>query len=107
MRTRGRARRARRRVAGSNPNPNPNPNPNRNRNRNPNRNPNPNPNPNQAAAAAELERLHADGFVGVRFNPYLFPDGLDSPVGHALYKKAGCAPGLGGVGAAWHRTPRL
>ena len=54
-----------------------------------------------AAAAAELERLHADGFVGVRFNPYLFPDGLDSPVGHALYKKAGCAPGLGGVGAAW------
>lgn len=42
-----------------------------------------------AAAAAELERLHADGFVGVRFNPYLFPDGMDSPVGHALYKKAG------------------
>ena len=42
-----------------------------------------------AAAAAELERLHADGFVGVRFNPYLFPGGLGSPVGHALYQKAG------------------
>ena len=43
--------------------------------------------------------------MGVRFNPYLFPDGLDSPVGHALYKKAGCAPGLGGVGAAWEVSP--
>ena len=42
-----------------------------------------------AAAASELERLHGEGFVGVRFNPYLFPEGLDSPVGHALYKKAG------------------
>ena len=42
-----------------------------------------------AAAKAELARLHAEGFVGVRFNPYLFPDGMDSPVGHALYKKAG------------------
>ena len=48
-----------------------------------------NPTLEPAAAAAELARLHAEGFVGVRFNPYLFPDGMDSPVGHALYKKAG------------------
>ncbi len=48
-----------------------------------------NPTLSPVAAAAELARLHADGFVGVRFNPYLFPDGMDSPVGHALYKKAG------------------
>jgi len=38
---------------------------------------------------AELERLRAEGYVGVRFNPYLFPDGMASPVGHALYKRAG------------------
>lgn len=48
-----------------------------------------NPTLEPAAAVAELARLHGDGFVGVRFNPYLFPDGMDSPVGHALYKKAG------------------
>ena len=48
-----------------------------------------NPTLEPAAAVAELARLHADGFVGVRFNPYFFPDGMDSPVGHALYKKAG------------------
>ena len=48
-----------------------------------------NPTLEPEAAVAELARLHAEGFVGVRFNPYLFRDGMDSPVGHALYKKAG------------------
>lgn len=49
-----------------------------------------NPTLEPAAAAAELARLHADGFAGVRFNPYLGDEGwMDSPVGHALYKKAG------------------
>ena len=48
-----------------------------------------NPTLEAAAAVAELERLHAEGYVGLRFNPYLFPDGMDSPVGHALYKRAG------------------
>ena len=42
-----------------------------------------------AEAVAELERLHGEGYVGVRFNPYLFPDGMDSPVGRALYRRAG------------------
>ena len=45
-----------------------------------------NPTLEPATAVAELERLHAEGYVGVRFNPYLFPDGMDSPVGHALYE---------------------
>ena len=40
-------------------------------------------------AVAELERLAEQGFVAVRFNPALFPDGLDSPVGKALFEKAG------------------
>jgi predicted TIM-barrel fold metal-dependent hydrolase len=48
-----------------------------------------NPTLEPAAAVAELERLHGEGFVGVRFNPYLFPAGMDSPVGRALYKRAG------------------
>ena len=42
-----------------------------------------NPTVPPAEAVAELERLHAEGFVGVRFNPYLFPDGMDSPVSAA------------------------
>ena len=42
-----------------------------------------------AQAVETLEALHAAGFVGVRFNPYLFPDGMDSDVGRALYAKAG------------------
>ena len=43
-----------------------------------------------AEATAELERLHALGFVGVRFNPGLFPDGkMDNEVGRALYARAG------------------
>ena len=46
-----------------------------------------NPTLEPAAAVAELERLHGEGFVGVRFNPYLFPAGMDSPVGRALYKR--------------------
>ena len=48
-----------------------------------------NPTLEPAAAVAELERLHAEGYVGVRFNPYLFPDGMASPAGRALYKRAG------------------
>eukprot|EP00316_Scyphosphaera_apsteinii_P001578 CAMPEP_0119299326 /NCGR_PEP_ID=MMETSP1333-20130426/1403_1 /TAXON_ID=418940 /ORGANISM="Scyphosphaera apsteinii, Strain RCC1455" /LENGTH=311 /DNA_ID=CAMNT_0007300707 /DNA_START=116 /DNA_END=1051 /DNA_ORIENTATION=- len=42
-----------------------------------------------AEATRELEKLKAEGYVAVRFNPYLFPDGMDSPVGRALYAKAG------------------
>lgn len=42
------------------------------------------------AAVAELARLHSEeSYVGVRFNPGHFADGLDSPVGRALYAKAG------------------
>ena len=49
-----------------------------------------NPTLTPAAAAAELERLHSEGFVAVRFNPGLFPDGqMDSEVGRALYARAG------------------
>ena len=40
-------------------------------------------------AVAALEALHAQGFVGVRFNAGNFPAGLASPVGKALYKRAG------------------
>ena len=42
-----------------------------------------------AEAVATLMSLHGEGYVGVRFNPYLFPDGMDSEVGRALYKAAG------------------
>lgn len=31
-------------------------------------------------AVKTLTDLHADGYVGVRFNPYLFPDGMSSEV---------------------------
>jgi len=50
-------------------------------------------NPCQSAeeACAELERLSKAGFVGVRFNPGLWPEGLgmDDAVGKAAYAKAG------------------
>jgi len=42
-----------------------------------------------AEAVETLKGLHSDGYVGVRFNPYLFPDGMDSEVGRAMYKAAG------------------
>jgi predicted TIM-barrel fold metal-dependent hydrolase len=40
-------------------------------------------------AVAELERLQDDGFVAVRFNAGNFDGGLASPVGRALYRRAG------------------
>lgn len=41
-------------------------------------------------AVAELEALSTAGYVGVRFNPGLFPEAkMDSEVGKALYAKAG------------------
>jgi len=40
-------------------------------------------------AVLELERLRADGFVAVRFNAGLFPGGMDSAVGRALFRRAG------------------
>lgn len=42
-----------------------------------------------AEAVAALEALHADGYVGVRFNAGNFEGGLNSAVGQALYKRAG------------------
>ena len=48
-----------------------------------------NPSLPAAEAVAELEVLQAAGYVGVRFNPSLFPDGIDSEVGRSLYKRAG------------------
>jgi len=51
-----------------------------------------NPTLPESEAVKELERLGLSGFVGVRFNPGLFPDhedGMASPVGKALFKKAG------------------
>ncbi|CAM9251840.1 unnamed protein product [Choristocarpus tenellus] len=61
-------------------------------------------------ASAEIERLHNEGFCGVRFNPYLWPvgqwggRGMADPVGMAMFRKAGelgmpvgvmCFKGLG------------
>lgn len=40
-------------------------------------------------AVASLEKHWADGFVGVRFNPALFPQGLDGPTARAVYQRAG------------------
>ena len=40
-------------------------------------------------AVAALEELSRSGFAGVRFNAGNFPDGLQSEVGKALYKRAG------------------
>ncbi|CAM9295878.1 unnamed protein product [Ascophyllum nodosum] len=43
-------------------------------------------------ACAELQRLHDQGFCGVRFNPYLWPQGssgMTDDTGLALYRKAG------------------
>ena len=42
-----------------------------------------------AEAVAALEALHTAGFVGVRFNAGAFEGGLTSPVGRALYARAG------------------
>ena len=53
-----------------------------------------NPTVPPAEAVAELERLHAEGFVGVRFNPYLFPDGMDSPVSAATRRGARHRPAV-------------
>ncbi|CAM9245020.1 unnamed protein product [Scytosiphon promiscuus] len=51
---------------------------------------NPSLSPNDACT--ELERLNSQGFCGVRFNPYLWPEGgegMKDDTGLALYRKAG------------------
>ena len=48
-----------------------------------------NPSLPPADAVRELERLRGAGYVGVRFNPAQFKDGIDSAVGRALYARAG------------------
>ncbi|CAM9124319.1 unnamed protein product [Ectocarpus sp. 4 AP-2014] len=51
-----------------------------------------NPNLSPHDACAELERLHDQGFCGVRFNPYLWSeggDGMKDDTGLALFRKAG------------------
>eukprot|EP00903_Cladosiphon_okamuranus_P019921 g18308.t1 len=51
-----------------------------------------NPSLSPQEACAELERLHDQGFCGVRFNPYLWPEGgegMKDETGIALYRKAG------------------
>mmetsp|Transcript_38506 Transcript_38506/g.94724 ORF Transcript_38506/g.94724 Transcript_38506/m.94724 type:complete len:347 (-) Transcript_38506:114-1154(-) len=50
-----------------------------------------NPNQTPEAACSELRRLKEAGFVGVRFNPGLWPEGkaMDDEVGKALYTTAG------------------
>ena len=40
-------------------------------------------------AVASLESLWRQGFVAARFNPSLFPAGLDGPTGKALFKRCG------------------
>ena len=40
-------------------------------------------------AVEQLESLWRQGFVAARFNPALFPDGLDGPTALALYKRCG------------------
>lgn len=51
-----------------------------------------NPSSAPQQACAELERLHGQGFCGVRFNPYLWAEGgegMRDETGLALYRKAG------------------
>ena len=40
-------------------------------------------------AVASVESLWRQGFVAARFNPSLFPAGLDGPTGKALFKRCG------------------
>eukprot|EP00285_Hemiselmis_virescens_P012422 CAMPEP_0173386724 /NCGR_PEP_ID=MMETSP1356-20130122/9310_1 /TAXON_ID=77927 ORGANISM="Hemiselmis virescens, Strain PCC157" /NCGR_SAMPLE_ID=MMETSP1356 /ASSEMBLY_ACC=CAM_ASM_000847 /LENGTH=293 /DNA_ID=CAMNT_0014343067 /DNA_START=180 /DNA_END=1061 /DNA_ORIENTATION=+ len=49
------------------------------------------PSGSAADAVAQLEALHGAGYVGVRFNPGLWPEGrgMDDEVGRAAYKRAG------------------
>ncbi|CAM9566234.1 unnamed protein product, partial [Sphacelaria rigidula] len=66
-----------------------------------------NPSLTPQEATADLERLHDQGFCGVRFNPYLWAEGgegMKDETGMALYRKAGelnmpvgvmCFKGLG------------
>ncbi|QDZ23366.1 catalytic hydrolase [Chloropicon primus] len=50
-----------------------------------------NPAEGAGAGALELERLVREGYSGVRFNPYLWPEGeqMTNSVGRAMYEKAG------------------
>lgn len=51
-----------------------------------------NPAGGPSAGAAEIERLvREEGYCGVRFNPYLWPDGekMTNSVGMDMYRKAG------------------
>ena len=51
-----------------------------------------NPAGGPSAGAAEIERLvREEGYCGVRFNPYLWPEGekMTNSVGMDMYRKAG------------------
>ena len=40
-------------------------------------------------AVESVEKMWDQGFVGVRFNPALFPQGIDGPTGLAVFKRCG------------------
>ena len=66
-----------------------------------------NPNLTEKEAVANIENLKKKGFVAVRFNPFLFEHGMDSPVGMAMYKRAGELGMPVGVMAFGGLTPLL